>query len=72
MIDLAGAADWIALDDPIEVAAISQAVTTQPVSLSDVDLAKISVFLQNLTDGVAVAGRLGIPQSVPSGLSIDR
>lgn len=72
LIDLAGAADWIALDDPIEVAAISQAVTTQPVSLSDVDLAKISAFLQNLTDGVAVAGRLGIPQSVPSGLSIDR
>jgi cytochrome c peroxidase len=32
----------------------------------------IMAFLDSLTDPVAIAGRLGIPETVPSSLAVDR
>ncbi len=71
-VDLPGVADWKALDDPAEAMAIKGAVTAPSVSLSGGERAKLLAFLDSLTDEVALSGRLGIPDAVPSGLSIDR
>lgn len=61
---------WRIMDDPDAVAAIAAAVTTPPVSLSDGDVAALVAFLESLTDPIAVKGRLGVPDSVPSGLDV--
>ena len=65
-------ADWAALDDPSEVEAIRAAVRVAPVALSDADVAALVASLGTLTDPVALAGRMGIPERVPSGLRVDR
>lgn len=62
--------DFAVLDDAQEVARIGAAVRTAPVSLSQPEIAAIVAFLDTLTDPVALKGRLGIPESVPSGLPI--
>ena len=70
--DLEGSEDWRILDDPNELAAIADANTLEPVSLSDEDVADILAFLEALSDPVSLDGRLGVPESVPSGLAVDR
>ena len=64
--------DWTIMDDPAERQAILAAVTVTPVTLSDDDVAKLLAFLDSLSDPVALKGRLGVPESVPSGLPVDR
>ena len=72
LVELPGVADWKALDDPAETAAISGAVTVPAVALSTEEQAQLLAFLESLTDPVALTGRLGIPDAVPSGLPVDR
>ncbi|MFN3169469.1 MAG: cytochrome-c peroxidase [Hyphomicrobiales bacterium] len=69
---LEGAEDWRVMDDPRELAAIAEANDLEPVDLSDDQVADILAFLDALTDPGSLEGRLGIPDSVPSGLPIDR
>lgn len=69
--DLPGAEDWRALEDPAERVAILAAARPGP-RLSDVEIAQLSAFLTTLTDPVALGGRLGIPETVPSGLPVER
>ena len=64
--------DWAAWNDPAERAAILAAVTTPPVVLSDGDVAELVAFLGALDDPVALKGRLPVPDTVPSGLPVDR
>jgi len=64
--------DWAIMDDPAERAAIGAAIEGMPVPLSPGDIADLLAFLDGLTDETALAGRLGIPDAVPSGLPIDR
>lgn len=64
--------DRAIMDDPEEVAAIAAAVTTPPVVLSSADIAALVAFLDSLTDPVAITGRLGVPDTVPSGLPVPR
>ncbi|KQI68821.1 cytochrome C peroxidase [Loktanella sp. 3ANDIMAR09] len=63
-------ADARALEDTAQVNAIAAAVTAAPVALSDADIAALVAFLDTLTDPVAIDGRLGVPDSVPSGLPV--
>ena len=63
-------ADWRIMDDPAEVAAISKAVSIDPVSLSSDEVSALVAFLGSLTDTSAQVGRLGVPKSVPSGLAV--
>jgi cytochrome c peroxidase len=42
------------------------------VRLTDDELGALVVFLAALTDEASLAGRLGIPETVPSGLPVDR
>jgi len=65
-----GAADWRILDDPIELAAIEAAVDFAPVPLTAADVASLVAFLESLSDPVALEGRLGVPEVVPSGLTV--
>ncbi|MDP1669127.1 cytochrome-c peroxidase [Phaeovulum sp.] len=63
--------DWVVLDSATETAAIAAAATPlRP--LSTAEIGSILAFLDSLTDPAAIAGRLGIPASVPSGLPVDR
>jgi cytochrome c peroxidase len=68
-----GKADLAPADDGSNFAAIAAAVKTPAVSLTETEFAAILAFLKALEDPLAVAGgRMGIPESVPSGLPIDR
>ncbi|KQB14606.1 cytochrome-c peroxidase [Rhodobacter capsulatus] len=63
--------DWTLLDTPAEVAAI-RAAAVAPGTLTPDQVAQIVAFLQTLSDPVALKGRFGLPDTVPSGLAVDR
>ncbi|WP_306120423.1 MULTISPECIES: cytochrome c peroxidase [unclassified Roseitalea] len=69
---LDGADDYAVLNDTGEVSAIAGAVQIAPVALVDDDIAALVAFLNTLTDEAAAKGRLGIPDTVPSGLEVER
>lgn len=72
LADLPGAEDWTIMDDPAEVAAIADANELAPLALTDGEIDAITAFLHTLTDAESVAGRLGVPDKVPSGLAVDK
>lgn len=61
--------DWAVLDDPAQVSAIAEAAE-QGFRPDAGQIASLVAFLETLTDPVAVSGRLGVPASVPSGLTV--
>ena len=63
--------DVAALEDFDEMLQIGMAVEIAPAALSDADVAAIIAFLSALEDPVSKAGRLGVPETVPSGLPLD-
>jgi len=64
--------DWTIMETAALRAEISMAVTRPPVSLSDADITDLVAFLETLTDDTAIEGRLGVPDTVPSGLPVER
>ncbi|MBF9043099.1 c-type cytochrome [Rhodobacterales bacterium HKCCE4037] len=70
--DLPGARDWRVMDDPEVLAAIAAANELQPSDLTDAQIADLIAFLNALTDETSLSGRLGIPDAVPSGLTVPR
>lgn len=69
--------DYGALDDARRIAEIStaaaRAMAQRPLVLLDADEIDLLVaFLHALSDPTALAGRRGVPESVPSGLSVAR
>ena len=64
--------DWTIMEAAALRAEISAAVEGRPVALSEADVADLVAFLGSLTDEAAIAGRLGIPETVPSGLPVER
>jgi cytochrome c peroxidase len=64
--------DWVATNDPSESTAIKAAIRQPAHPLNEAETTAIMAFLDSLTDPAAIAGRLGIPTTVPSGLPIDR
>ncbi len=69
--ELAGAKDWVILDAPAEVALIAAANELEPLALNDTEVAQILAFLATLKDDASLYGRLGVPDTVPSGLPVD-
>ncbi|MEM9581860.1 MAG: cytochrome c peroxidase [Pseudomonadota bacterium] len=63
---------WWVMDRPDEVLAIRASITMPAQKLSQGDIEKLIAFLGTLEDPQAIEGRLGIPETVPSGLPIDR
>ena len=72
------AADWLASTDfqfqqnKIQIARLRRALDIAPVSLSDQDVSDLVAFMSALTGETSPKGRLGVPDRVPSGLTIDR
>jgi len=62
--------DFTVMDDAAQVAAISDAVQHKGVPLTAQEVADIVAFLETLTDPASIDGRLGIPETVPSGLPV--
>ncbi|MEM8855586.1 MAG: cytochrome c peroxidase [Pseudomonadota bacterium] len=63
--------DFAPLDDGGREA-IAAAITAPDRPLSEAEIAALVAFLDTLSDPVALSGRLGIPESVPSGLPVER
>ncbi|MBF9031686.1 cytochrome-c peroxidase [Rhodobacterales bacterium HKCCE3408] len=66
-------------DDPFVAAASAEirdavlaAVPTADLVLTDDEIAALVAFLGTLTDQSSLDGRMGVPESVPSGLPVDR
>lgn len=71
--DITDAMDFPVLSNGQELAAIAKANILKPVSLSDDEIAALLAFLsEGLSDQASLNGRLGIPDSVPSGLPVER
>lgn len=70
--NLPGVEDWQHIGDAAEQDALRRAVTIAPRPLAKSDLVVLLAFLETLSDPVALEGRLGIPEAVPSGLPLDR
>ena len=64
--------DWAVSQDANEGAAITAALHQPARALTGPEADAIMAFLDSLTDPVAIAGRLGIPETVPSSLAVDR
>lgn len=63
--------DWVVMEDPAQIAELGQ-VAGDGVTLSEEEVSALMAFLATLSDPVALAGRLGVPETVPSGLPVDR
>jgi cytochrome c peroxidase len=64
------AKDFVVMDDPTQIAAIAAAVRTPGVPLTESDVAAIVAFLRTITETSEIENRLGIPDTVPSGLPV--
>jgi len=62
--------DFLVMNDAEQVKAIARAVGVAPVNLSRADIDALVAFLNTLTDPAAIAGRMGVPDAVPSGLPV--
>jgi cytochrome c peroxidase len=63
--------DWRILDDAAERTEIAAAAAAR-TALGSAEIAALLAFLAALEDPVALAGRLGVPETVPSGLPVER
>jgi cytochrome c peroxidase len=63
--------DWAIMQSPEGIAAIASAAQPHTVLNRD-EISALLAFLAALTDPVALQGRLGIPETLPSGLPVDR
>ncbi len=68
----AQAQDWRILDDAAELEAIAAANSLAPITLHQSEIDDLIAFLHSLTDHKAASGRLGVPETVPSGLPVDQ
>lgn len=64
--------DWTVMERAALRDEIARASKHPPIPLTEADIADILAFLDSLTDETALAGRLGIPETVPSGLPVER
>ncbi|MSU90577.1 methylamine utilization protein MauG [Rhodobacteraceae bacterium 2CG4] len=63
--------DFLGFQDAREAARLRARLDITPRTLADAQVADIVAFLHALTGGDSVKGRLGRPESVPSGLKVD-
>ena len=70
--DLPNSQDFRATHDPDEQAAIAAANELSPSNLSETEIIQIVAFLNALSDTASLAGKLGVPRTVPSGLPVDQ
>lgn len=65
--------DWAVMRSGALRGEIAETVAgRRPVALTEAEIAALVAFLKSLTDEAALAGRLGVPAAVPSGLPVER
>lgn len=64
--------DWTVMDTPEEVTAIAARITGPDRALTEAEVRALMAFLETLRDPEALRGRSGTPETVPSGLPVDR
>ncbi len=64
--------DMAVMASAADLMAIAGANELSPVMLSDADTAAVVAFLHALTDPISQQGRMGVPQTVPSGFAVDQ
>lgn len=69
---LEGSQDFRMLDDAEERAQMIAAAIPKGPDLDETQIAALIAFFGALTDDGAAGGRLGVPETVPSGLPVDR
>lgn len=64
--------DFVAFDDAREKQRLLSRLDIQPLALSEQEIINIVSFLHSLTGTRSVNGKFGIPETVPSGLMVDK
>ena len=64
--------DFVIRDDRLEMARQARAVELTAVNLNDAEVAELEAFLHALTGKTVLQRPLGVPDTVPSGLPVDR
>lgn len=64
--------DWNLMEDRSEREKIAAAVRNKPKLLKDDEVHALMAFLRALRDEQSLAGRLGVPREVPSGLPVQQ
>ena len=67
-----GAIDFVVWQDEREIARLKNQLDIAPVTLTDAEIAALEAFLHALTGTTANNLPLGVPKTVPSGLSVDQ
>ncbi|MCP4821345.1 MAG: methylamine utilization protein MauG, partial [Shimia sp.] len=65
-------ADFRPFDDKRERQRLSARADIDEIVLSDAEVAQVVAFLHSLTGTASVKGRMGVPESVPSGLEVPK
>ncbi len=63
--------DYVSFANQLEIARLRRHVDIQSMVLGNEEIVSLVAFLQALTGGESVDGRLGKPNAVPSGLPVD-
>ncbi len=63
--------DFVAFEDQRERQRLKSKIDIQPIDLDDIEVDALVAFLKSLTGTDSVKGRLGKPDTVPSGLAVD-
>jgi len=64
--------DFLVWQDAREMAAIRDSISIDIPERTDAEIRALVAFLESLSDATSLGHRLGIPESVPSGLPVDR
>lgn len=67
-----GAIDFVIRSDAREMARVSGKIDIQAQDISEAEILDLVAFLGALEGGASKYGRLGIPETVPSGLEVER
>jgi len=65
------AIDFVAMEDQRERQRLKSKIDIEPINLDDSEVDALVAFLKSLTGTESVKGRLGKPDTVPSGLKVD-
>ncbi len=63
--------DFLILQDRRERQLVRGSVDIEPIALDDAEVVQLVAFIKSLTGDASVKGRLGRPETVPSGLPVD-
>ena len=64
--------DFVIQNDTLEMARQAEKIDIKPVGLSDKDVSDLVAFMHALTGKTALSRPSGVPETVPSGLAVDR